>query len=195
MKFLEKQVNSANLIISDLLDFTRKKSPTLDQADLNETVKNALSNITVPENIKVEIKLGEIPKMLLDEEQVQRVCQNLILNAAQAMPDGGKITIQTTKQDDSAKLIVRDTGAGISKENMSKLFTPLFSTKAKGIGLGLVICKQIVEGHDGNIAVESKVGEGSAFTVKLPIRTEKKISEQSAFTVSMPIEEMSKNEK
>jgi signal transduction histidine kinase len=195
LKILEKKVNSANLIISDLLDFARKKTPTLDQADLNETVKNTLSIITVPENIRVEIKLGEIPKMLLDEEQIQRVCQNLILNAVQAMPEGGKLTIQTTKQNDTAKLIVRDTGVGIPKENMSKLFTPLFSTKAKGIGLGLIICKQIVEGHDGNITVESEAGEGSTFTVRLPIRTEKEINEQSAFTVSMPIEEMIKNEK
>jgi two-component system CheB/CheR fusion protein len=195
LKILEKEVNSANLIISDLLDFARKKTPTLDQTDLNETVKNTLSYITVPENIKVEIKLGEIPKMLLDKEQVQRACQNLILNAVQAMPEGGKLTIQTTKQDDSAKLIVRDTGVGIPKENMPKLFTPLFSTKAKGIGLGLVICRQIVESHDGNITVESRVGEGSTFTVKLPIRTEKEISEQSAFTVPMPIEERVKIEK
>jgi len=195
LKILEKEVNSANFIISDLLDFARKKPPTLDQADLSETVKNTLSYITVPENIKVEIKLGEIPKMLLDKEQVQRVCQNLILNAVQAMPEGGKLTIQTTKQDDSAKLIVRDTGVGIPKENMPKLFTPLFSTKAKGIGLGLVICKQIVEGHDGNITVESEVGEGSTFTVKLPIRMEKEISEQLAFTVPIPVAGRVKNEK
>lgn len=189
LKILEKEVNSINLIISDLLDFARKKPLALDQADLNETVKNAFSYITVPENIRVEIKLGEIPKMLLDKEQVQRVWQNLILNAVQAMPEGGKLTIQTIKQDDSAKLIVRDTGVGIPKENMPKLFMPLFSTKAKGIGLGLVICKQIVEGHDGNITIESEVGEGSTFTVKLPIRMEKEISEQSAFTVPMPVEE------
>jgi PAS domain S-box-containing protein len=195
LKILEKEINSANLIISDLLGFASKKTPTLDKTDLNETVKNTLSYITVPENIKVEIKLGEIPKMLLDKEQVQRVCQNLTLNAVQAMPEGGKLTIQTTKQDDSANLIVRDTGVGIPKENMPKLFTPLFSTKAKGIGLGLAICKQIVESHDGNITVESRVGEGSTFTVKLPIRTEKEISEQSAFTVPMPIEERVKIEK
>jgi PAS domain S-box-containing protein len=194
LKILEKEVNSANLIISDLLDFARKKPLTLVKTDLNETVKNTLSKITVPENIKVEVKLGEISKMLLDEERVQRVCHNLILNAVQAMPEGGKLAIQTTKQDDSAKLIVRDTGVGIPKEIVPRLFTPLFSTKAKGIGLGLVICKQIVEGHDGNITVDSRVGEGSTFTVKLPIRTEKKNSEPSAFTVPMPTEERVKIE-
>jgi signal transduction histidine kinase len=194
LKILDKKVNSANLIISDLLDFARKKPPTLDRADLNETVSDTLSCITVPENVKVEIKLGEIPKMLLDKEQVQRVCQNLISNAVQAMPEGGKLTIETKEQGDSAKLIVRDTGVGIPKENVPKLYMPLFSTKAKGIGLGLVICKQIVEGHDGNITVESRVGEGSTFTVTLPIRMEKEISEQSAFNVPLPIGERVKSE-
>jgi signal transduction histidine kinase len=194
LKILDKKVNSANLIISDLLDFARKKPPTLDRADLNETVSDTLSCITVPENVKVEIKLGEIPKMLLDKEQVQRVCQNLVSNAVQAMPEGGKLTIETREQGDSAKLIVRDTGVGIPKENVPKLYMPLFSTKAKGIGLGLVICKQIVEGHDGNITVESRVGEGSTFTVTLPIRMEKEISEQSAFSVPMPIGERVKSE-
>ena len=195
LQILEKKVASANLIISDLLDFARKKLPVLEQADLNETVKNSLSCQTIPEDIKVEKSLGEIPKMLLDKEQVERIWQNLILNAIQAMPEGGKLTIQTTKQDDSAKVIIRDTGVGIPKERMPSLFTPLSSTKAKGVGLGLVICKQIVEGHDGNITVESAVGEGTTFTVKLPIRTEKKISEQSGFNVSMQIEERVKIEK
>jgi PAS domain S-box-containing protein len=194
LKILEKEVNSANLIISDLLDFARKKTPTLDQTDLNETVRNALVCITVPENIKAEIKLGKIPKMLLDKEQIQRVCQNLILNAVQAMPNGGKLTIQTTKQDDTAKLIVRDTGVGIPKESMPKLFLPLFSTKAKGIGLGLTICRQVVEDHDGSITIESEVGRGSTFTVKLPIRTEKEISEQPAFSVPTTVEKRVKIE-
>jgi PAS domain S-box-containing protein len=195
LRILEKEVESANLIISDLLDFARKKTPILDQTGLNETVKSALSCVTAPENVKVEIKLGEIPKMLLDKEQIQRVCQNLILNAVQAMPEGGKLIVQTTKQNNIAKLIVRDTGVGIPKENMPKLFAPLFSTKAKGIGLGLTICKQIIEDHGGTITVESEVGKGSTFTVILPMRTKKEISEQSAFAVSMPEEERVKIEK
>ena len=87
------------------------------------------------------------------------------------MPKGGRLTIQTSKHDKSAKITFKDTGAGIPKENLPKMVTPLFSTKAKGVGLGLTICRQIVEGHGGKITVESKVGKGSIFTVKLPIRT------------------------
>ena len=106
------------------------------------------------------------------------------MNSIQAMTEGGKLTIQTTKQDDTLKVIVKDTGVGIPKKNIANLFTPLFTTKAKGIGLGLVICKQIVEGHNGTITVESKVGEGSTFIVNLPIQAKKKILKQPVFSAS-----------
>jgi PAS domain S-box-containing protein len=176
LKIIERKINSANLIVSDLLDFARKKPPTLEQTALNDIVMNALSNIPILENIKVITKLGEIPPMLLDQEQITRVFQNMILNAVQAMSEGGKLTIQTSKHDDPVEITFKDTGVGIPEENLPKLFTPLFSTKAKGIGLGLTICKQIVEGHGGDITVKSKVGEGTTFTVKLPIRAKEESS-------------------
>jgi len=170
LKIIERKINSANLIVSDLLDFARKKTPTLKETDLNDVVMSVLSSIPISENIKATTKLGEIPPMLLDPEQIRRVFINIILNAVQVMPEGGKLTIQTSKYDNSVKITFEDTGVGIPEENLPKLFTPLFSTKAKGVGLGLTICKQIVEDHGGNITVKSKVGKGSTFTVKLPIR-------------------------
>ena len=100
------------------------------------------------------------------------------------MTEGGKLAIQTAKEEDNLKVTVKDTGVGIPKNDIAKLFTPLFTTKAKGIGLGLVLCKQLVEGHNGTITVESKVGEGSTFIVKLPIQAEKKILEQSVINAS-----------
>ncbi len=187
LKILDKKVTSANNIINDLLDITRTKVPTLELTDLNKTVRNAISNITLTENITLNIKLAKIPKSMFDREQIQRVIQNLIINAIQAMTEGGKLTIQTTKHENNVKLIVKDTGVGIPKKDIDKLFTPLFTTKAKGIGLGLVICKQLVEGHKGTITAKSKVGEGSEFIVELPIKAEKKIIEQpifNAFTIS-----------
>ena len=173
LRIIERKVDSANLIVRDLLDFARKKTPTLKQTDLNDIVTSALSNIPIPENIKVTTKLGEIPPMPLDQEQITRAFQNIILNAVQAMPKGGRLTIQTSKHDKSARITFKDTGAGIPKENLPKMVTPLFSTKAKGVGLGLTICNQIVEGHGGNITAKSKVGKGSTFTVKLPIHVKK----------------------
>jgi PAS domain S-box-containing protein len=189
LKILDKKVNSANAIISDLLDLTKQKAPNLKLTDLNKTVTNALSHLAVPENIVLESKLGKIPKTMLDEEQIQRVIQNLVMNSIQAMTEGGKLAIQTTKQDDALNVFVKDTGVGIPKKDIANLFTPLFTTKAKGIGLGLVICKQIVEGHNGAITVESKVGEGSTFIVKLPIQAKKKILKQPVFNKSTVFKE------
>jgi len=170
LRIMEKEVNSANLIVGDLLDFARRRPPVLQETDLNKILRTAAIDSLIPENIELVMKLSEMPQMLLDQEQLRRVFLNIILNAIQAMPEGGKMTIQTSRHDDSVRIGFTDTGVGIPKENMPKIFTPLFSTKAKGIGLGLTICKQIVEAHDGNITVKSKVGEGSTFTIELPIR-------------------------
>jgi PAS domain S-box-containing protein len=189
LKIMDKKVNSANNIINDLLDITRAKVPTLQLTDFNKTVRNALSNLQVPENIVLDIKLAKIPKTLLDREQIQRVIQNLIMNSIQAMTEGGKLTIQTTKNDYNVKLSIKDTGVGIPKKDTAKLFTPLFTTKAKGIGLGLVICKQLVDAHNGTITVKSKVGVGSEFIVELPIKAEKEIAEQSIFNYSTLLKE------
>lgn len=184
LTILEKEINYANLMVNDLLDFTRKTPPHLHIADLNEVVDGALSSVSKPENIKVVTKFGEIPSMPIDQAQLQRVFTNMIMNAIQAMPDGGKLTVQTSRHHDLAEIAFRDTGVGIPQENLQKMFVPFFSTKANGIGLGLSICKQVVEGHGGNITVESKEGEGSTFTIKLPIHT-KEVSEEPTFAAML----------
>jgi signal transduction histidine kinase len=132
-------------------------------------LERTFASLSVPENIKVITKLGKIPKMLLDPESIQRVFLNIIQNAVAAMPEGGKLIVDLSRIGDSVEISFKDSGVGISEENMQKLFTPLFTTKAKGLGLGLTICKQIVEGHHGDIEVKSKAGEGALFIVRLPI--------------------------
>jgi len=169
LKIISKKVNSANIIISDLLDFTKTIKPILKETKINGVIKNALSSVNIPENIEVITELDEIPLMLLDSEQIQRVFKNIIINAVQAMLEGGKLTIQTVKDGDSVNIAFKDIGIGIPKENLGKIFEPLFSTKTTGIGLGLPICKQILGNHDGNITVQSEVSKGSTFIVKLPL--------------------------
>jgi signal transduction histidine kinase len=171
LRIIENKVDSTNIIVSDLLDFARKKAPELQQTDLNDIVKGALGNIYTPANIELNTKLGEIPRMLLDPEQIQRVFLNVVQNAVEAMPEGGNLMIKTSRTDESVEISFKDSGIGILKENMPKLFTPLFSTKTRGLGLGLTVCKQIVESNGGNISAESKVGQGTTFTVKFPIQT------------------------
>jgi signal transduction histidine kinase len=97
-----------------------------------------------------------------------QVFQNLITNAVQAMPGGGEVRIDARPAADFIEISVTDTGEGISPENMNKLFQPLFTTKAKGIGLGLVVCRNLVEANGGKIEVESRPEKGTIFTVRLP---------------------------
>jgi two-component system NtrC family sensor kinase len=115
--------------------------------------------------------LGEdLPQIGVDVLQIQQIFYNLAANAIQAMGKGGILTVSSRVTNDGyVAVAIKDTGCGISKENLQKIFDPLFSTKTKGTGLGLSVVASIVEGHEGKIEVESEVGKGSIFTVKLPI--------------------------
>jgi signal transduction histidine kinase len=172
LKIMEENINAADRIISDLLDLARNKVGVLEPVDLNGILERTFASLSVPENIKVITKLDKIPQMLLDPERIKRVFLNIIQNAVAAMPKGGKLTVGTSRSGDSVEISFKDSGIGITEENMQKLFTPLFTTKTKGLGLGLAICKQIVEGHHGDIVVKSKAGKGALFIVRLPILSE-----------------------
>jgi len=173
MSGLKEQVEYMDKIVSDLQDYARPLNPMLVEVGLHQLINKTLSSLTVPENVKVSMVTEEdFPKLTLDPLLMQRVFSNLITNAVQAMPNGGQLTINASKKGETALIMVEDTGAGIPDENLSKLFTPLFTTKAKGQGLGLPVCKRMVAAHDGNITVESKVGKGSTFTVEIPLRKE-----------------------
>jgi signal transduction histidine kinase len=114
-----------------------------------------------------------LPTILADPDQLLQVFGNILLNAIQAMPEGGKLVLGAEVQQDGGMAIsFSDTGVGIPKENLAKLFEPLFTTKAKGIGLGMAITKTLVEGNGGAIVVHSEVGKGSTFTVTLPVLRE-----------------------
>ena len=105
---------------------------------------------------------------------MQRVFINLIKNAIEAMPEGGKLIIGTSEVNDSVEFSFSDTGIGIPKENMEKIFTPLFTTKTKGMGLGLPICKRMIEAHGGSISAESTVGKGATFKVVIPANNDRR---------------------
>jgi signal transduction histidine kinase len=106
--------------------------------------------------------------MKMDLTFQKRIMINLVNNAVQAMPNGGKLTVRVTRKDNSTLITVEDTGVGISKGIMGKLFTPLFTTKAKGQGFGLAVCKRVIEAQGGTIRFESQVGKGTRFMVTLP---------------------------
>ena len=178
LEILDKEVAESEKIISSLLDFARPKSPTRRKTDVNHVVLEALSRVTVPENVEVMDRLAKtLPIILADPDQLGRVFENLIRNACQAMREGGQLGIKTSAgsveqpEVESPKWVTvsfTDTGVGIPETDREKVFEPLFTTKAKGIGLGLALTRTLVEGHRGTIEVESDVGKGSTFTVRLP---------------------------
>ena len=170
LRIMEKEIATANKIINDLLGFARDKKPTLQKTEINTIVQDALSRTTVPDAVAVITELGEcLPPLMADPDQIGQVFINLIVNAAQAMSDGGRLKIATRAEDGFIVTEFKDNGCGIPDENLGRLFEPLFTTKAKGIGLGLAVSKQLVEAHKGTIEVKSQVGKGTTFRVKLPI--------------------------
>jgi two-component system NtrC family sensor kinase len=175
---MEAELNRSTKLIRNLLDFARQSPPTLWEVDINEIVSRAFdlaAHSAELQHIQVTKELSPaIPKVVADFDQLQQVCLNLIINAIQAMPEGGKLTIRTSIDNDrQVKIEIQDTGCGIPPENMSKLFTPFFSTKGKkGVGLGLAVAYGIVQRHHGRIEVQSKVGEGTIFTIYLPLNHE-----------------------
>lgn len=144
------------------------------KTDVNLLVKEAVSRSKVPENVEVitHLKKGLSP-LMADPGQIEQVFINMISNATQAMASpnsvdaGGRLEISTRDEDGFIVTEFKDNGCGISEEDLGKLFEPLFTTKTKGIGLGLAISTAIVEAHEGRIEVESELGKGTTFTVKL----------------------------
>ena len=164
------EVDHSNQIKSDLLELARVGVSSLSPTNLGDAVSDALSTTEIRDNVHVVKHFDpSLPEVLADGEQLYRVFINLAGNAQDAMPDGGVLTISTRQTGDYAEVVFQDTGAGISDEQMVKIFEPLFTTKIKGTGLGLAVCQQIVAKHSGTIHASSTPGEGASFTVQLPL--------------------------
>ena len=173
LDILDEEVAASDRIITDILTFSRAKIPELALVDIPEIIQASLEKLKVPANIEVTRQFEPgLPRIQADEAQLRQVFSNIMVNAIQAMPGGGRLTISAGKMDEFIELDFTDTGEGISKENLEKIFEPLFSTRMQGTGLGLTVCQDIVEAHKGNISVESEVGKGTKITIKLPITKE-----------------------
>lgn len=168
LKVIDSCVVHSNKIINDLLDYSGEYHLERQRVSLYNLVTDALELAQVPEKITV---LNEIPffEVYLDLDKMKRVITNLVKNAADAMPNGGSITLKATKNNETAKIFVTDTGTGIPENVLPNIFTPLFTTKAQGMGFGLAICKRIIDAHAGTISVETKLGKGTTFTINLPL--------------------------
>lgn len=166
---LEAEVRRANKIVTDLLDFSRVKPPNRTAAQLGGLVADALSRQPCPESVTVALELADaLPPVLVDPDQIGQVLLNLILNGFEAMVGGGTLTIRTAAVRGAVVASVTDTGPGIAAENLDKIFQPLFTTKTKGIGLGLAVSRRLAEANGGSLTVASRPGAGATFTLTVP---------------------------
>ncbi len=169
LEMISEEVRNSTKIISGLLDFSRTRLPDREEVAVSELVAEVLKKRPPLENVEVITEIApDLPPVFVDPQQTGQVLGNLVTNAYQAMKEGGNLTISAQAEGGQVSLSVADTGCGIPPENMAKLFEPLFTTRTRGIGLGLAVSKSLVEANGGSIEVISKVGKGSTFTVRLP---------------------------
>src|SRR5262249_7945320 len=177
-KLLEKitrQTFRASEIVNNLLNFSRTNATEFGDVDIHQTINETLSLLEHQfkgARIRVERDLSaDCPNTFGNAGKLQQVFLNLFLNARDAMADGGELRIRTEAADSKIEILVQDTGVGISRENIKKIYDPFFTTKAagKGTGLGLSVSYGIVQEHGGNISVESKPGLGTTFKLELPL--------------------------
>jgi PAS domain S-box-containing protein len=181
---IEQEVRNSDKIITDLLDFARVKNVDREVVSVSDLVRQTLERFPAPANVEVTLDIpAGLPPVFVDPLQMIQVLGNLTVNACQAMKDGGKLVVLSRLEETenegqltedgkpSIVISVKDTGTGITPENMKKLFEPLFTTKAKGIGLGLAVSQKLTEANGGRIEVQSEPGVGSTFILYLPIHS------------------------
>ncbi len=167
IEHIEAEVKNSTAIIDSILSLSGIKDPHKKRLNLVEAVDEAVANLEIPHSVKI---IRHIPAKDIfvdaDREQLFMLFHNVIRNAMQAMDNKGVVTLKVSKEDNQAvRILITDTGPGISEENLSRLFQPLFTTKSRGFGFGLLICKMIVDKHGGTIAIESKIGKGASVKI------------------------------
>lgn len=186
LELVEKNISYSNKIINDLLDYSREIKLDLTENDPRSIVKEALLLVEIPKHVRLKDLTKSEPKLKVDLEKLKRAFVNIIKNAVDAMPRIGTLTIESKELGNSVEFTFSDTGLGMSKETVQKLWTPLFTTKAKGMGFGLPICKRVIEAHSGMICARSTNRKGTTFTVILPFEPRKQEEGGEMIWVKMP---------
>ncbi len=168
---IEDNIFYIDKIVRDLQDYAKPLMSSIEETDFTKLVEDVFSGLKVPENINVVYSIEPcFTKLMTDSSAMKRILTNLSSNAIQAMPKGGKLTLDAAYKDDKIFISIQDTGLGIPDETKDKLFKPLFTTKSKGQGFGLAVVKKLTEALNGKVSVESEVGKGSRFTVEFPLQ-------------------------
>jgi len=171
LSIIKDAVQRSTEMLGEFRSRTRDTPLKIETTDLAALLNATVKEIQLPESVKMDLRAGDgLDAVSLDPLKIRRVLDNLVVNALDAMPDGGVLMMIVGKEEDEIVMIVSDTGVGIPEEEMPNLFKSFYTTKRKGLGLGLAYCKRAVEAHGGSITVKSKVGVGTTFTVELPTR-------------------------
>ena len=171
LETIDKAIDHSNKIVNDLVDYSSDLTLEFGNTTTKLLLKNALSLIEVPERIQIIDATEDKPEIKVDREKMNRAFVNIVTNAIDAMPKTGTLTVTSKAVKDNVEISFKDTGTGMSEETLSKLklWSPLFTTKAKGMGFGLPICKRVIEAHGGKIFVESTLGKGTTVTITIPV--------------------------
>jgi two-component system, chemotaxis family, CheB/CheR fusion protein len=174
VQVIEEETKRCAKIIEELLQFARPGTADFHPSDVQELIEKTVQMLTnrfYKQKIEVITRIEEnLPRINADPRQIEQVLVNLYLNSSDAMPDGGRLTIETKNVAEEVSIIVTDTGFGIEDNDLPKLFQPFFTSKKKsGLGLGLAICDRIIKNHGGRIEVASQVGQGTTFRIYLPL--------------------------
>jgi signal transduction histidine kinase len=173
IEVVRRECQRLQALLDDFLKFAKVRRLHLEPSDLNQQIEDVLE-FFAPEAKKAGVEIvryldPDLPRVMLDREAFRQALLNLIINAKQAMPNGGQLVIRTAGEDDMAAVYLIDTGCGMNERTASKMFETFFSTKPGGSGLGLPTTQKIIDGHGGRIHVQSEVGHGTQITVALPV--------------------------
>jgi len=170
---IKHEIQRLNKLVGDFLDYGRPLKLSIREVDVSELIREVLALISAKaekDQVRIHYQNGSLPNLLIDPELIKTCIFNSILNAFQAMPEGGDLTVSTSVANSKAQIIIQDTGVGVPKENLSRLFEPFFSTKSAGLGLGLAMTKRVVEEHGGKVDFQSVEGKGSTIKISLPVQ-------------------------
>jgi PAS domain S-box-containing protein len=185
LEIIDKAIDHSDKIINDLLDYSREMHLELTKYAAHTLVDEATRMIQVPDRIQIVNHVHEETLIWVNADKMMRVFINLIKNAIDAMPEKGTVEISSCQTRDCEEIAFADTGIGIPDETLPKMFSPLFTTKAQGMGFGLAICKRIVESHGGTITVKTAVDKGTTFTITLPIKSKLEVGGEKTW-INMP---------
>jgi len=168
---IKHEIQRLNKLVGDFLDYGKSLRLNRQDTDLHAIIQDVVALVSAKaekDAIKIQYYDEGLPRLSIDPELIKTCLFNIILNAFQAMPSGGEITVRSRMLNGTATVIIADTGIGVSRENLSRLFDPFFSTKSTGLGLGLAMTKRVIEDHGGKVDFQTTEGKGSTVTISLP---------------------------